>query len=72
MDRRMGKDVFITRMDSSILDIGRMITTMGKERKCGLIILTTMAIISKDRGMDKEYFCGAMEAFIVESLRIIR
>jgi hypothetical protein len=25
-----------------------------------------------DKGMDMEFFCGIMEAFIVENLRIIR
>lgn len=72
MGRQMEKDVFITRMDSSILAIGRMIIMMGKGRKFGLIILIMMAIIFKDRGMGREFFCGVMEAFIVESLRIIR
>jgi len=49
-------------------DIGSMINNMVKEKNIGLMERSMRAIISMERKMGLEIFCGPIKALIVEIL----
>jgi hypothetical protein len=49
-----------------------MMIMREKEGKYGLINPIMMENIKQEKGMEMEFLCGIMEAFIVENLKIIR
>lgn len=55
-------------MVHNMKDIGSMINNMDKERNIGLMERSMRAIISMERKMGLEIFCGPIKALIVEIL----